>query len=73
MARDISRDDVSALIGSRVRELRTIAKVSQEELAFRAGLDRTYINSIENGRRNVTLRSLAKIAAALEITLSDFF
>ena len=44
-----------------------------EALAHLAGLDRTYINSVENGRRNVSINSLAKIVKALGTTLQDFF
>lgn len=47
--------------------------VSQEDLAFSAGLDRTYISGIERGTRNVSLKNIGKIARALHITLKEFF
>ena len=46
-------DDIRELIGNRIRLLRKELKLSQEGLALKAGLDRTYIASIENGKRNI--------------------
>ena len=47
--------------------------LSQEKLALKAELDRTYLAGVERGIRNVTVISLAKILGALDITWSDFF
>jgi transcriptional regulator with XRE-family HTH domain len=60
-------------IGLRIKELRANASITQEELAFRAELDRTYINSIENGRRNLSIVNIGKIADALGLSIKDFF
>ncbi|MCL2504439.1 MAG: helix-turn-helix domain-containing protein [Coriobacteriia bacterium] len=54
--------------GCHLRSLRAERGLSQEELANLAGLDRTYISSCEAGRRNVTLRTLIRLAKALGIT-----
>lgn len=43
------------------------------ELANLAGLDRTYITSVENGRRNVSIVNIERIAKALNVTLKQFF
>ncbi len=53
--------------GARLRALRTERGFSQESLAHVAGLDRTYVNSAEAGRRNVTLRTIYRLAAALGV------
>jgi transcriptional regulator with XRE-family HTH domain len=45
--------------------------ISQEELAHRAGFDRTYISGIERGRENLTLLSLNRLATALEVLPSN--
>ena len=59
--------------GNRVHELRKKKKWSQEELAFRAGIDRTYMTSVENGKRNVSIQNIEKIITALEVSLVTFF
>ncbi len=62
--------DILARFGSRVRELRGEARMSQEAFAAKCGLDRTYIGGIERGKRNVSLRNIEVIAAALGITIA---
>jgi transcriptional regulator with XRE-family HTH domain len=47
--------------------------MSQEELALRAGLDRTYVSGIERGRRNPSLKSMQRLAAELSISLDVAF
>ncbi len=60
-------------VGSRIRELRNHAGLSQEKLALAAGLDRTYIASVENGKRNISIVNLEKIIHALDCSFSLFF
>lgn len=59
--------------GKRVRSLRKEKRLSQEELAFKANLHRTYIGMIERAEKNITLNNIQKIANALEIRLTDLF
>lgn len=59
--------------GERVRELRLAIGLSQEELAFKSGMHRTYLGGIERGERNPSLKNIAAIAKALGITLSQLF
>lgn len=56
-----------------IKYFRKINNLSQEQLAEKANLDRTYISGIERGRRNITLDSLDKIIVALEIDKKTFF
>jgi transcriptional regulator with XRE-family HTH domain len=56
--------------GRRVRELRHIAEITQEELALKSGLDRSYVGQVERGERNVSLANIHKIAAGLEVNPS---
>lgn len=65
--------DIKLLVGKRVKELRNRLEISQEELAYRAGLDRTYITSVECGKRNISIVNIEKIAKALNVTLAEFF
>ena len=60
-------------VGSRVKELRDKKQHTQESLALKAGLDRTYINSVENGRRNISVQALEKIIVALDSSFKSFF
>ena len=65
--------DVKKPFGNAVRKWRGQLGVSQEELAGRAGLHRTYICDIERGARNVSLQSIEKLARALEISMATLF
>ena len=60
-------------VGARIRELRNDRGLSQEKLALAAGLDRMYIASVENGKRNISIVNLEKIIVALNSTFSMFF
>lgn len=53
--------------GSRIRALRKEKGLSQEELASRAGLDRSYMGHIERGEKNITLLKVCQISAALGV------
>ncbi len=57
--------------GEKVREERHKLGLSQEELASRAGVHRTYIGMIERAEKNITLENIEKVARALKINISD--
>lgn len=59
--------------GKALKKKRLLAGLSQEELADKCDLDRTYISSIERGKRNLSLRNIYRLASALNIEVSDFF
>ena len=59
--------------GKKIKLYRKQKGFSQEELAFKAGLDRTYIASVENGKRNVSIQTIKKFLDALELTFPEFF
>lgn len=63
--------NIQVQFGNKVRELRKQKKFSQEELAHKTGLHRTYISDIERGNRNVSLENIKKIANALNVRM-DF-
>jgi transcriptional regulator with XRE-family HTH domain len=65
--------DVKLKIGQRIKELRELTNMSQKDLAYAADLDRSYIASIENGQRNVSIINIEKIATALNVTIKEFF
>lgn len=59
--------------GEKVRKLRTDAKMSQEKFALQIDMDRTYLASVESGRRNISLVNIQKIANGLDMTLEELF
>ena len=65
--------DIRIRFGRRVRDLRRAQSLSQEALAERCGLDRTYISGIERGKRNVSLQNIEVLAKAFGVTLSALF
>lgn len=65
--------DIRKRVGLRIKELRQNLKLTQEALAFKAELDKTYINEVENGKRNVSIINLEKIAHALGLEVKEFF
>ena len=72
---DYSRTDAKILkkFGAVIKAKRGVLGVSQEELADRAGLHRTYIGGVEQGRRNLSLLNILKIAGALEVKPEELF
>ncbi|MBT3478650.1 MAG: helix-turn-helix transcriptional regulator [Candidatus Marinimicrobia bacterium] len=60
-------------IGKTLRSLRKKAKLSQEELAEKCNLHRTYIGALERDEKSPTISTLTKIVNALNISMSDFF
>ena len=65
--------NIQEKIGARIKELRTQKKLTQEKLAWDAGVNRTYMNHIENGRKNISINTQEKIIKALGISFSEFF
>ena len=64
---------ITKLLGDRVRELRNKQNLSQEKFALKIGMDRTYLASVESGKRNISIENIKKIADGFGITLEDFF
>lgn len=62
---------IYTLVGKNIRLLRKQASLSQEELAFRAGIDRAYLSQIENGHRNISLMLLTQLATELNTSPAD--
>ena len=66
--------DIKAKIGVRIKELRISKNLTQEAVAFKAEIDRTFMNHVENGRRNISVETLEKIiVAGLESSFKEFF
>jgi transcriptional regulator with XRE-family HTH domain len=68
-----NKSKIQLQLGERIRFFRKRNGISQEELAFQSGLDRTYLGGIERGERNPSLLNIEKIANALGIRIKDLF
>jgi len=68
-----SKAKILIKFGERVRQLRKERGLSQEQLAFKANLHRTYIGMIERAEKNITLINIEKIAIALSVDLPTLF
>jgi len=67
------KKEILIKFGNKVRERRTNLNLSQEELANRTGVHRTYIGMIERAEKNITLENIQKICRALDLKVGDFF
>ncbi len=65
--------EIKIIIGHRIKQLREKNGMSQKDLAFDSDLDRSYIASVENGQRNISIVNITKIAIALKVSLKEFF
>jgi len=65
--------DIKLKFGNRLKRLREENEISQEKLAYKAGIHRTYLSSVERGERNISLVNIEKIAEALSIEISELF
>jgi CheY-like chemotaxis protein len=65
--------ELKLLLGSAIKEQRSALGISQEELAARAGLHRTYVSEVERGERNPSIGSIEKLAQALEVSFTSLF
>lgn len=70
---DYNFEKLREAFGSRVRYLRLKCGLSQEDLADKCGLDRTYIGGIERGERNPSLKNILKLSEALSVGIDDLF
>ena len=65
--------EIKSKIGNRIKELRDVKEMAQKDLAYASDLDRSYIASVENGQRNISIVNIEKIAVALGVTIKEFF
>jgi len=67
------KKEILKKFGTAVRKERLRQKLSQEELAAKTGVHRTYIGMIERAEKNITLENIEKIAKALNLPIANFF
>lgn len=64
---------ITTKLGERIKQIRLSKGISQEKFALSIEMDRTYYASVENGKRNISIVNIEKIARGLEITLEELF
>lgn len=60
-----------SMLGEKIRRLRKVKGISQEKFALSIEMDRTYYSTVENGKRNISIQNLNKIAKGLDISISE--
>lgn len=65
--------DIQKAFGSRIQQLRKETGMSQEKFALSINMDRTYLASVETGKRNISLVNIEKIAKGFNIPISELF
>lgn len=73
MKNDERSDKVRKKLGYRIRLLRESKGLSQGDLAYRIGINRSYLSEVENGHRNLTVDILTRMSDIMSITLSELF
>lgn len=73
MARRVSANDIRVRFGFVVKTLREKLALTQEDLAEKAGIHRTYLSDIERGSRNVALINIERLAHSLSVSLQELF
>ena len=69
----MDKNDIQIRLGQRIRELRTSMNLSQEKFSLLIEMDRTYLASVEAGKRNISIKNLEKISKGLNVSLSELF
>jgi transcriptional regulator with XRE-family HTH domain len=69
--KDLQNRGIAEAFGEVLREVRINSEISQEELAFRAGVDRTFIYRLEHGVRQPTITTILDLARALDVSARD--
>lgn len=65
--------DIRRSYGEHLKAFRKKNGLSQEDLAFKSTIHRTYISEVERGRRNISIVNISKIAKALNLSIKEFF
>ncbi len=67
------KKDILTIVGSNIRKVRLGQKMSQNQLAFEAGVTREFVNKVESGNYNISIKNLEKLATILDIEVKELF
>ena len=73
MKKNVTEDDVKLLVSKNLKRLRSMQNISQLGLALSAGLTHNFINDIENGKKGISGKTLAKLCVALNVEPYQFY
>ncbi|MDR3167057.1 MAG: helix-turn-helix domain-containing protein [Treponema sp.] len=73
MEKSITGDDIRMILGKNLKRIRLLQNMSQLNLSSRTGLAHNFINDIENGKKWISPKTLAKLTAALKVEIYQFF
>jgi transcriptional regulator with XRE-family HTH domain len=65
--------NICSAVGKNIRKLRTSKKLTQDDLAVKAKMDRAYLSEVESGSKNIGLKVLDKISTALDVKVAALF
>ena len=68
-----NRKDILSVIGGNIRKIRLSQKMSQNQLAYEAGVTREFVNKVETGKYNISVKNLEKLAQILEVDIRNLF
>lgn len=68
-----NKKDILSVVGGNIRKIRLSQKMSQNQLAFEAGVTREFVNKVESGNYNISLKNLEKLSLILEVEVKDLF
>jgi transcriptional regulator with XRE-family HTH domain len=68
-----NKKDILSVVGGNIRKIRLSQKMTQNQLAFEAGVTREFVNKVESGNYNISLNNLEKLAQILEIEVKELF
>jgi transcriptional regulator with XRE-family HTH domain len=66
-----SKKDILSVVGSNIRKIRLRQKMSQNQLAFEAGVTREFVNKVESGNYNISIKNLDNLAQILEVDVKE--
>jgi len=72
-AHERTKTSLKSGLGAAIRRARSVLRISQGELASRAGLHRTYVSDLERGARNPSIQSVERLAHALQVSVAKLF
>jgi len=69
----VTKRDILSLVGGNIRKIRVEQNMSQNQLAFEAGVTREFVNKVESGKYNISVKNLEKLALVFDVEIKNLF